>query len=451
MVVSTGDLAARLDQHVRRSSAVEAEGQSAHRQVERASSVSWQEFVAPRDAREEAIAGIWREIMGIQEISVDANFFEIGGTSLIAVRMFDKIERTFGIKLPLATLLEAQTIAALAATLQDVEPSGPQEDLAPKGPARKVAAGWSSLVAIQASGSKPPLFCVHAAGGNILLYRDLARHLGSDQPVYGLQAQGLDGLQPILESVEEMAALYIENIKSVQRRGPFLLSGYCMGGTVALEMAQQLRMQGDEVGFVGLFETYNWHNMKLESMPSIAYFLIQKFEFHARNFMLLNTPGKRIFLDEKLKVLYQRREVITGTFRKVFGRDTHDHKDMALLLADLWEVNDRVSMEYEPRHYSGKITHFRPMKEYRVHRGPALGWDSLAADVETHWVPAYPAGMMVEPFVEQLATTLKDCIDRTLAKIALDENSLQETTPISVVKSNGDLHTPHHVATRGGL
>src|SRR5712692_1384520 len=115
---------------------------------------------------------------------------------------------------------------------------------------------WSSLVAIKPNGSKTPFFCVHGLGGNVLEFSDLARHLDDDQPFYCLQSQGLDGEQPLLTSVEEMAAHYIKEMRELQPAGPYFIGGRSLGGMVAFEMACQLRAQGQEVGLLALLDTY---------------------------------------------------------------------------------------------------------------------------------------------------------------------------------------------------
>ena len=167
-----------------------------------------------RNNIEQAIANMWQDLLGIDEVRVHDSFFDLGGNSLIALILFAQIERGFGKKLPLATLYEAPTVGQLADILREEEWS----------------ASWSSLVPIQSNGSKPPFFLVHGAGGNVLIYRDLARYLGSDQPVYGLQSQGLDGEQPFQTRIEDMACHYLKEVKAIQPQGPYLFGGYCMGG-----------------------------------------------------------------------------------------------------------------------------------------------------------------------------------------------------------------------------
>jgi acyl carrier protein len=195
-------------------------------------------FVAPRDALELELAGIWRELFQLDSVGVRDDFFELGGHSLSAARLFAKIQKSFGKDLPPTALLEAPTIEQLAVLLR-----GTQE--IPR---------WSSLVPIQTGGSRPPLFCMHAGGGTVLYYHDLARELGPDQPVYGLQAQGLYGGVPPHAEVEEMASHYIREIRTVQPQGPYFLAGFCFGGVLAFEMAQQFRREGAEVALLASFD-----------------------------------------------------------------------------------------------------------------------------------------------------------------------------------------------------
>ncbi|NTU79349.1 MAG: SDR family oxidoreductase [Chloroflexales bacterium] len=399
VIVSTGELQARIDRWVGPAAAEQWAAPEAPAEHPRASDAA---YVAPRTGAEERLAAIWREQLGVGQVGVHDTFFDLGGSSLIAVRMFAQIEREFGKKLALATLFDAQTIAQIAELLGD-EPT--QRESA-----------WSSLVPIQPGGTRPPLFCVHAAGGNVLLFRDLARHLGPDQPVYGLQAQGLDGQLPVLTSIEAMAERYVAEILRMRPEGPYLLGGYCMGGTVAIEMAQRLRAQGHQVPVLAVFETYNWHRMPLNTLADAAHFYLQKIEFHIRNFMLLNTAGKRTFFNEKLKVAQSRRQVWRGALQARLGWLDASKGARQLLPAKLWEVNDQAALDYRPRPYPGRITHFRPIKEYACHSGPELGWETFAEGVEQHRMPSYPAGMLVEPFVAQLAARLRDCIDRALAE-----------------------------------
>ncbi len=353
----------------------------------------------PKGEVERTLAGIWQELLGLEQVRIDDNFFDLGGSSLIALRLFAQIEKKFARKLPLATLLEAPTVKQLAGVLEREEST----------------AAWSPLVAIQSNGSRPPFFCIHGAGGNILNYRDLAHHLGTDQPVYGLQSQGLDGEQPLHTRIEDMAAHYLKEIQAVQPEGPYFLGGYCMGGTVALEIAQQLHAQGQKVALLALPETYNWANIKAQSFLDDVYYYIQKIEFHWRNFLLLPSKEKLIFIKEKANVAKGRRKVWFGMITSITRNKFHLDDGQHLSLSQLWETNDRAAANYVPEPYLGRITQFLPIKQYARYDGPELGWDKLAAGgVEIYKLPVYPAGMLVEPFVGILAKKLKVCINKAL-------------------------------------
>jgi len=139
--------------------------------------------------------------LNLQKVSIKDSFFDLGGKSLLAVRLFLRIELEFGRKLPLSTLFRAPTIEKLAQLLSSGDDS----------PSK-----WPSLVPIQTNGAKPPLFLVHGAGGNVLLYSALAKQLGADYPLYGLQSQGLDGISEPLRTIEDMAEYYLEEIREIQ-------------------------------------------------------------------------------------------------------------------------------------------------------------------------------------------------------------------------------------------
>lgn len=351
---------------------------------------------------EQSLANIWKELLGVEQVSIHDNFFDLGGSSMIATSMFAQIEKVFGNKLPLATLYKAPTVKQLAGIIQDDE----------------WKASWSSLVEIQTGGSRPPLFLVHGAGGNILLYRDLAHRLGPDQPVYGLQSKGLDGQEPFYTKIEEMAAHYLKEVQAIKPSGPFLLGGYCMGGTVAFEMAQQLHAQGQEAALLALFETYDFSNIPTQSALDHVYYYLQKIEFHWRNFLLLKSKEKKIFFKEKVKVLKGRGKVWFGTLTSKIDNISNKANGQASTLSKLWQINDQASLDYIPKGYKGRITQFIPIKEYAHHLGPELGWERIAPGrLEIQQLPVFPAGMLVEPFVELLAEKVTGSIDKALKDV----------------------------------
>ena len=346
------------------------------------------------------LSSIWRSLLGVESIRISDNYFDLGGDSSLAVEMFAQIEKNFGVRLPLATLYEAATIEELAKILDGTGH----------------CSGWSPLVAVQPSGSLPPLFCFHGAGGNVLMYRQLSRYLGTDQPLYGLQSLGMDGTSPPLTTIEEMSALYAAHIRRVQPRGPYLLGGYCMGGTLAYEVAQRLEALGEKVALLALFDTMNWREVPLTFWNKILY-NIQKIAFHAASVLELDSVNRRRFLREKVDVLQRRIPVWLGLMAVNCGwRKSRGTASDSLALGQVWQTNDRACWNYVAKPYPGTIVDFRPSRQYRVFNKPGLKWDQLAQGGERAVIlPVYPAGMLVEPFVERLAAALRAEIDRATA------------------------------------
>jgi non-ribosomal peptide synthetase component F/thioesterase domain-containing protein len=357
------------------------------------------EIAFPQNDTERQLKQIWGELLGIRSIGVHQNYFELGGNSILAVRLFHQIENAFKVKLPLSTLLEAPTIRQFARLLR-------KDGSVPR---------WSPVVPIQPLGSRPAFFCVHAAGGNVLLYRALSRHLGGSQPFYGLQFPGLDGEQPLLTRIEDIAALYVQEIRTIQPHGPYYIGGYCLGGTIALEMAQQLTRVGEEVALLALFDTLNWSKIAPYSIWSKIYHQGERLLFHARNFTILSFDDKVKFFQEKLTILRSR----SNLWRGKLSRKLSASESKSSLLAQIWDITDRAAVKYIAKPYPGRITDFRPLKQYSKYFGSDIYWDSLAGggyDIVT--LPVYPAGMLLEPFVKQLAAELKVCMDKAMDTVS---------------------------------
>lgn len=347
------------------------------------------------------LARIWQELLGVKSIGLDQNYFDLGGDSPLAVQLFAQIDKEFNVRLPLATLFEAPTIEELARVLR-----------------REASSNWSPVVAIQSTGSRPPFFCIHGAGGNVLIYRDLSHHLGPDQPLYGLQSPGLDGSRPPITRIEDMAALYVKEIQRVQPSGPYFLGGYCLGGTIALEMAQKLVARGEEVALLALFDTLNWYKVPVPSIWGKSYHEAERLVFHAANFLNLDSAGKAKFFWEKVKILRNRAPVWRGILLGKFAKNSSSGKSRSRVLGQVWQANDRAGFHYDPQPYPGFITDFRPVKQYRTADRPELKWDHLAqGGQEVIVLPVYPAGMLVEPFVKHLAEGLRRSIDAAIRRV----------------------------------
>jgi hypothetical protein len=208
-------------------------------------------FIAPRDDIEGQVARAWENILETGPISVNDNFFDLGGTSWLATKLFLEIQNLTGSNLPLSTLLHASTVEDMAIIIRR---SGE-------------AAMWSSLVALQAFGKRIPIFCVPGAGGNLLRLADLAASLGTDQPFYAFQVPGLDGESEPVGKVESMAEYFLSQLTAFQPEGPYIIAGYSWGGTVALELAQQLVRRGKPVPLLVILDmaaqSPNFHWIKL--------------------------------------------------------------------------------------------------------------------------------------------------------------------------------------------
>jgi len=332
------------------------------------------EYLGPRDTVESQLVKLWEDVLEKRHIGIYDDFFELGGTSLLAARLFAQLERAFKLRIPLATLIQAPTIDKLAKTIRQ--------------PA--VCDTWRSLVPIQPNGVRPPLFCSHGESGNLLIYRGLAEYLGPDQPVYGLQPQGLDGKQPPLTRIEEMAANYVKEIQRIQPEGPYFLAGYCMGGTIAFEMAQQLRRHGQSVGLLALLDTYNWRIVK-RTLLSDLYFNLQKYWFGWKHFLLMASRNELGF--------------------------TQARCDESSNESKLSECNRHAALSYVPKVYPGRILQVRPGQQYARYHRPELGWGEFAADgLEVFSLPALPGGILEEPCIRDLAAKLRTCITQAAAK-----------------------------------
>jgi aspartate racemase len=344
------------------------------------------DYVAPRDKVEAQLASLWAKIVQINVVGVTDNFFALGGDSLLAARLFAQIHNRFGKHLPLSTLFAAPTIEQLAKTL-------------------RVEGGvtWSSLVPIQPHGSKPPLFCIHAAGANVLIYRPLSRHLGEDQPVYALQAQGLDGREPY-RRVEDMAAHYIREIRAFQPNGPYYLLGASFGGLVLYEMAQQLLAAGQQVAFLGMLNT---------NCP--VYSLRKKLTTHLGH---LKQRGARRYFSDLSGALKQRFNSThsAGSRPAEVQSVVQDPQDAALVrtVAAILEAEQN----YRPvnRRYPGKITFFWAEDAPQDFEDNRSGWTSVAGGgCEIHVVPGTHTKMREEPHVQKLVEKLKPCLEKAQA------------------------------------
>jgi amino acid adenylation domain-containing protein len=365
-------------------------------------------FVAPRDTIELQLAQIWEDVLGVHPVGVRDNFFDLGGHSLLAVNLIAKIQHQFGKNLPLATLFQSPIIEHLAGILHQ------QTD----------SLSWSPLVAIQPDGSKRPFFCVPGAGGNVIYFYNLARHLGPDQPFYGLQAVGLDGKSEPHTRVEDMATHYIEALQAVQPQGPYLLGGHSFGSWVAFEMVQQLQKQGHEVALLAILDSeapvsgnnlvdVDWDDATW--LTTIAHLIERlfgkKLEVSYDALQPLDPEAQLNYLKKRLKMVNLLPPEAETT--QVRG------------LVQVFKANNQT--HYVPQEvYPTRVTLFRASevdleeaasKELsEILRHPTWGWDELSVEpVESHIVPGDHITMMTEPHVQVLAEQLRICLDQVQA------------------------------------
>ena len=363
--------------------------------------------MAPRNTLELQVAQIWEDILNVSRVGVMDRFFEIGGNSLLAVRLMTRIEKQFGKELPLATLFQASTVEQLASVLS--QQVGPET--------------WRPLVAIQPKGTRAPFFCVHPIGGTVLLYYDLARYLGEDQPFYAMQAPGLLAEDDCQTSIDDMAMLYNRELREVQPSGPYRLGGYSFGGIVAFEMAQQLLRDGQSVELVALFDGGAPKNVaKLSGEVEDALILAELLKERA------HMSGQELQLphEEILGTAPEERLSHVVNVAKNAGVVPIE-LELDWVKRFLWGFKLRAgaASRYMPSIYPGRITFFRSTERDQdtiktmQHAGVDLndhtfGWSEFSAEpIEVIFVPGYHETLMLEPNVQTLAERLRLCLDRS--------------------------------------
>ncbi|MBD1391852.1 non-ribosomal peptide synthetase [Mucilaginibacter glaciei] len=354
------------------------------------------EYVAPRSDNEKMVARIWEEMMGLEKISIMDNFFQLGGRSLVAVKIMAKIEQETGKRLPLATLFEYSTVEQLAARLEVDEAS----------------ISWKSLVPIKPQGTKMPLYIVHGAGLNVLLFNALAMNMDDEQPVYGLQARGLNGVDEPLDVMEEIAANYIEEIVAHDPIGPYAIAGYSLGGMIAYEMAKQMLAAGKDVKLLAMFDTYAEQTTKFDSPLKKSLkgiWLLAK--------QIAYTPV--LFMeDPKRTIEYKSRELgrkVTKTFKKIFP----DKKKKTVFSDYNNEIDERsgkAQRNYLLTPVNIAVELFRAKKKtFYMEDTKLLGWAPYALKgVHVHEIPGEHNTIFAPPNDKQFAKVLQECLNKAV-------------------------------------
>ena len=369
------------------------------------------DYLAPSTPTEVMLSRIWADLLGVQKAGVHDDFLQLGGDSLLGVAMLAEIERQTGLKLPAEAVLHAPTLGRLAALVDDR-----------RRPVRPPAA--SSWVTIQPQGSRPRLFLVHGVGGGMLWeYANLARHLGTDQPIYAFKACDPDQLADF-DSIEKVAAQYVRELRRFQPEGPYLLGGYCFGGNVAYEMCRMLEEQGQRVSLLALMNA---------SPPNSSYDQIRWTPLYVCKFLynlghLLTGFLQWKFGKQRRFLLWKAYSARRKAARWLRMGITHFPNPEVDELVDLsavpneerclWESHVRMLNLHKTKPYGGRIVLYRT-KGHPLNSSydRQCGWSELAlGGVEVRMLPGLHESLLEEPFVRGLAREMKVDLDALQAE-----------------------------------
>ncbi|MGE0650498.1 MAG: AMP-binding protein [Alphaproteobacteria bacterium] len=349
--------------------------------------------VRPATALEAKLQRLWAEVLRLDRVGLHEDFFTLGGDSLQAVDLFLRVEKEFGRRLPRAVLFEADTVAKMAEHIEAAVPS-------------------SCIVPIQTKGDLPPFFCVHDGYGQVLSYRELSRFLGENQPFYGIQARGIDGEEEPFVDIHDMAAHYVREIRKVQTEGPYYIGGHSMGGRVAYLMAQRLQAAGQEVAFLGLFDTYSGYGQRK----------IGKDEWLARHLERIKSipPGQlpgylwlRVQNLAELIFLRVRFECYSAAWHFYKSRG----KPLPRFMYRVEPATDMVRRSiYQPEPYDGDATLFKCELFTWTHTDAHDGWKQLIrGKLDIRLLPGGHNEIMRQPHVRTVAAELADALEKARA------------------------------------
>lgn len=341
------------------------------------------------DSIEEKLVKLWEEILKIRPISTRDDFFELGGDSLAAAEVFAGVEESFGKRLTPSTLLERPTIAQLAELIRSNDEN-------------------SLLVPLRASGTRPPLFCVHGIGGEVLCFRELADHLSDDQPVLGVRADEHPDRFDTRFDIRAIALHYLATIERTEPEGPYFLAGYSLGGTIAFEMARELKARGKKVALLALLDTYG------PGYPTLLP-LKNRMAIHLRNLLKADHSARLDYLRERINVNADRmgkafRSLAYKLSLRLTGRPPQPMRE------NVQAAHQQAVRDYAPEPYDGEVILFRASAQGETWReDPELGWSGLASTLAVREVPGNHTTLIAEPNVRVLALKLGECLDRTVA------------------------------------
>jgi len=335
--------------------------------------------VQPSAAIIERLSQIWQRVLQRSPIGPDENFFDLSGRDEMADMIFAGIAQDLGRELPTATICYAPTIAALAGVV--LQPTLPH---------------FSPFVPLKAGTQESPILITHGVGGRAS-FSKLAKHIQTKHAIYGIQAKGVDGIEQPFEHIEDMAQFYLQALKEVQSKGPYILIGYSFGGLVALEMAQHLSSNGETIALLTLIDTYP--DPRYFPLGQRAWLAAKKAKGHLSSMRRMPMRNALEYLARGLKRRWlgssDNRQAAAAQGRLSFAQTT----------AQVRESDFRAMARYQPKFYEGKIRFVKPETNSYLPNNPTALWRPLVADLEVETVPGDHLGMIGEHF-ESLAAVL---------------------------------------------
>ncbi len=336
----------------------------------------------PYTQTQKVLVEIWEELLEVSPIGIDDDFFDLGGHSMLAVRMVSQVRKRLSRTLPLAALFGKPTIAQLANLLE-----------------KPASSRSTTLVPLTLTGSEQPLFCIHPAGGTVFCYHELAGCFAGRRPVFGLQARGVDGLEKPQSTLVEMARHYAAVIRLAVRSGPVHLVGWSLGGNIAVEVARQLEQSGREVGVLALLDSgvlaaqEDWSEQ--DFLPLIA---------------ALFPHQSHVSLEELRQATPE--EQLNYFIRQAAhaGIVPEDPPETGTHIFDVFQANVKAVHDHQPQPYSGSLLLVRPADQMRTSKlfdDQMLGWNEYASRVDLVSVPGDHAHMLQRPAVLEIAAELE--------------------------------------------
>jgi amino acid adenylation domain-containing protein len=360
----------------------------------------------PHDVTEARLVEIWRKLLKVDKVGVNDDFFALGGYSMLAVRMFAQIHEMFGVHLPLTCLFKQATITHLAALIHEQIGDTP----------------WSSLVELRSTGSKPPFFCVHGMTGDVFWFRDLVAHLDPDQPFWGLQSRGLDGIQEPLTSIEAMAAHYVEELRTLQPEGPYYIGGYSFGGSVAYAMACLLHQQGQEVALLAIIDhaTPASGYYKYRLSVQFVYHFLRNLPYRVQDFFRRRPDQIWARIRRQLLIMTRAADRSWGAGRRApYARTVQASElidqapELPAHVQRVIEANFHAILRYQPPSCTGKLTLLAARGgRLLVTHDPTMGWGKfVTGGVDVRTIPGSHLRLFHPAHVRHLADQLQQCLN----------------------------------------